>query len=41
MERSQKCAKGIAVEDLAAYLDERIQAARRDYEKMHGKPFAA
>jgi hypothetical protein len=41
MEKSQKCAKGIPIEDLARYLDDRIAEARRDFEKLHGKPFAA
>jgi hypothetical protein len=36
MERSQKAAKGIALSDLAAYLDHQIDAARKDLEAMTG-----
>jgi hypothetical protein len=34
MEASQKCAKGIYVLDLAAYLDARIAAAKRELNAM-------
>jgi hypothetical protein len=30
MEASQKAAKGVHIQDLAAYLDERAEAARRE-----------
>lgn len=32
----QKCAKGIPLHDLAAYLDEQISAARKDMETLSG-----
>lgn len=31
---SQKAAKGVSVEDLAAYLDQRIAAARKEAEQL-------
>lgn len=30
MEDSQKCAKGVHIDDLSAYLDQRTEAARRE-----------
>lgn len=36
MEDSQKAAKGVHVRDLAAYIDERREAAQREYNKLHG-----
>jgi hypothetical protein len=39
MERSQKCAKGIALTDLAKHIDMEIEAGHLEYEKMHGRPF--
>lgn len=35
IEDSQKCAKGVALTDLAAYLDRRIAAARKECRQMH------
>lgn len=37
MEASQKCAKGVHLNDLAAYLDERRAAAMKECQKLHGK----
>ena len=34
MESSQKCAKGIHVNDLAAYLDKQTEAARKECEQL-------
>jgi hypothetical protein len=34
MESSQKCAKGVPVNDLAAYLDQQIDAARKECEQL-------
>ncbi len=34
MEGSQKTAKGIHVNDLAAYLDQRAMAARKEYQQL-------
>jgi Pyocin activator protein PrtN len=34
MEGSQKCAKGIHVNDLAAYLDQRTELARKECEQL-------
>ena len=34
MDDSQKCAKGIHVADLAAYLDRRHEAARKECEQL-------
>jgi hypothetical protein len=36
MEGSQKCAKGIHVHDLAAYLDRQTEAARKECEQLRG-----
>jgi hypothetical protein len=36
MEKSQKGAKGVALNDLATYLDAQIAVAQRDMEAMHG-----
>lgn len=36
MERSQKSAKGVHVQDLAAYIDERRAEALRECEQLHG-----
>jgi len=35
MEASQKCAKGVHLADLAAYLDERRAAALEELRKLH------
>jgi hypothetical protein len=35
MEASQKAAKGVHITDLAAYLDERAEAARRECDALH------
>lgn len=37
MEASQKCAKGVHLNDLAAYLDERRASALKEYEQLQGK----
>lgn len=37
MEASQKCAKGVHINDLAAYLDERRAAAIRECRQLQGK----
>jgi Pyocin activator protein PrtN len=34
MESSQKCAKGIHVNELAAYLDKQAEAARKECEQL-------
>jgi hypothetical protein len=34
MEVSQKSAKGVPINDLAAYLDKQIEAARRECEQL-------
>jgi hypothetical protein len=34
MEQSQKCAKGVHLQDLADYLDTRRQAAKKDLSQM-------
>ncbi|KWC23712.1 Pyocin activator protein PrtN [Burkholderia ubonensis] len=34
MERSQKAAKGIHIQDLASYIDERRAAARKECEQL-------
>jgi hypothetical protein len=39
IESSQKCAKGVHVNDLAAYLDKRVEAARKECEQL--RRFAA
>jgi hypothetical protein len=36
MEASQKAAKGVHITDLAAYLDERAEAARRECRQLNG-----
>lgn len=36
MERSQKCAKGVHIQDLANYIDEQMHAAREEVERMRG-----
>lgn len=35
MESSTKCAKGVALADLAAYLDQRIAAARKECRQLN------
>lgn len=40
MEASQKCAKGVHIQDLADYLDVRREAGHKEFQKMHGRPFA-
>jgi hypothetical protein len=35
MESSQKCAKGVGLSDLAAYLDARIEAARKECRQLN------
>lgn len=34
LEKSQKAAKGVALNDLAVYLDEQIETARRDMAEL-------
>jgi hypothetical protein len=34
MEPSQKCAKGVPINDLAAYLDKQIEAARKECQQL-------
>ena len=34
IEDSQKCAKGVPIEDLAAYLDQRMAAARKEVRQL-------
>jgi hypothetical protein len=34
MESSQKCAKGVPINDLAAYLDKKIAAAQKECEQL-------
>lgn len=36
MEASQKSAKGVHVDDLAAYLDAQRAEAQREYDQLHG-----
>ncbi len=36
MEQSQKSAKGIHLQDLANYLDERRAAGQREFQQMYG-----
>jgi len=36
VEDSQKSAKGVHLQDLANYLDERREAGRREFEQMYG-----
>ncbi|MGE8131599.1 pyocin activator PrtN family protein [Methylobacterium sp. NPDC080182] len=38
IEASQKCAKGVGLVDLAAYLDRHIEAARKECEQLCGPP---
>ncbi len=38
---SQKAKPAVALEDLAKYLDDRIAEGRREFEQVHGRPFAA
>ncbi len=35
MEKSQKSAKGVHLQDLAKYLDDRHRIAKREYEQLH------
>lgn len=37
IEGSQKAAKGIQINDLAKYLDERCDKARTENDKLHGR----
>jgi hypothetical protein len=37
MEASQKCAKGVHINDLATYLDERRAAAIKECRQLQGK----
>ncbi|MBL4784475.1 MAG: pyocin activator PrtN family protein [Cohaesibacteraceae bacterium] len=37
MEMSQKCARGVHIDDLARYLDERLAAARKEHEALFGR----
>ena len=36
IEQSQKCAKGIHLQDLADYLDQRRSAAVKEHSQLHG-----
>jgi len=36
IEGSQKAAKGVHVNDLAAYIDERRAAATKEFQQLHG-----
>lgn len=36
IETSERCAKGVSLTDLAAYLDARMEAARKECEKLCG-----
>ncbi|PAP92915.1 pyocin activator PrtN family protein [Mesorhizobium wenxiniae] len=36
IETSQKCAKGVHLQDLADYLDKRRQMAQREFSRMSG-----
>ncbi|GHC09470.1 hypothetical protein GCM10007291_02020 [Gemmobacter nanjingensis] len=36
IEGSQKSAKGVDLRDLAAYYDERREAARKEFHQLHG-----
>lgn len=38
---SQKAAPAVALEDLAVYLDRQIAEGRKEFQQIHGKPFAA
>ena len=35
LEKSRKAAKGVSLNDLAAYLDAQIDAARKDMQELH------
>jgi hypothetical protein len=37
MEDSAKCAKGVALIDLAAYIDRRVEAARKECRQLAGQ----
>jgi Pyocin activator protein PrtN len=39
IEGSQKCAKGVHLQDLANYIDERTAAARKECEQLTGRQF--
>ncbi len=41
MEESQKCAKGVHIDDLSDYLDRRVEAARRDAKQYGYRGLAA
>ncbi|MCF4098357.1 pyocin activator PrtN family protein [Maritalea sp. P4.10X] len=36
IENSQKSARGVHIQDLAAYIDDRRKAAHREYKQMYG-----
>jgi len=36
IEESQKCAKGVHLTDLAAYIDKRVEAARKECRQLTG-----
>jgi hypothetical protein len=36
IEESQKCAKGVHLSDLAAYIDRRVEAARQECQQLNG-----
>lgn len=36
IEDSQKSAKGVAILDLASYLDQRIEAGKREFSQLYG-----
>ncbi len=38
IETSKKCAKGVGLVDLAAYLDRHIEAARKECDQLCGPP---
>jgi len=37
IEESQKCAKGVHLTDLAAYIDKRVEAARKECRLLNGR----
>ncbi|KVT04471.1 Pyocin activator protein PrtN [Burkholderia sp. MSMB1078WGS] len=37
MERSQKCAKGVHITDLAAFIDKQLAAALKGYDQRRGR----
>jgi hypothetical protein len=39
MEGSQKSARGVALTDLAAYLDDQHRRATLEHDKLHGRAF--